>query len=72
MGAGKTLKAVEVAKQIKAKSILLIAPLNTRLGWKVTFERQGVDLEFKWISSSKEGKANLSDWQWAGTRPCSV
>mgnify|MGYP003665797307 CR=1 FL=1 len=64
MGAGKTLKAVEVAKQINAKSVLLIAPLNTRLGWKVTFERQGVDLPFKWISSSKDGKDSLSDWQW--------
>jgi len=64
MGAGKTLKAVEVAKRLGARTILLIAPLNTRLGWKVTFERQGVDLPFKWIRSTKEGLANLSDWQW--------
>jgi len=64
MGAGKTLKAVEVSKLIGAKKILLIAPLNTRLGWKVTFERQGVKLPFKWINSTKEGKANLSDWDW--------
>ena len=64
MGAGKTLKAVEVAKIIGAKTILLIAPLNTRLGWKVTFERQGVTIPFKWINSTKEGKANLSDWEW--------
>lgn len=64
MGAGKTLKAVEVAKRLSSQTILLIAPLNTRLGWKVTFERQGVDLDFKWINSTKLGKANLSDWDW--------
>jgi superfamily II DNA or RNA helicase len=64
MGAGKTLKAVEVAKMIDAKTILLIAPLNTRLGWEVTFKRQGVTLPFRWINSTKEGKANLSDWEW--------
>ena len=64
MGAGKTLKAVEVSKLIGAKTILLIAPLNTRLGWQVTFERQGVTLPFKWINSTKEGKGNLTDWEW--------
>jgi superfamily II DNA or RNA helicase len=64
MGAGKTLKAVEVCRRLGAQTILLIAPLNTRLGWKVTFERQGVGLPFKWINSTKEGKANLNDWEW--------
>jgi superfamily II DNA or RNA helicase len=64
MGAGKTLIAVEVAKGIGAETILLIAPLGTRLGWKVTFERQGVDLPFKWINSTKDGKQALSDWLW--------
>jgi superfamily II DNA or RNA helicase len=64
MGAGKTLKAVEVSKLIGAKTVLLIAPLNTRLGWQVTFQRQGVELPFKWINSTKEGKANLIDWEW--------
>lgn len=64
MGAGKTLKAVEVAKGLNAETILLIAPLNTRLGWQVTFERQSVELPFKWINSTKQGKANLSDWMW--------
>ena len=64
MGAGKTLIAVEVAKGLGAETILLIAPLGTRLGWKVTFERQGVDLPFKWISSSKDGKQARSDWDW--------
>ena len=64
MGAGKTLKAVEVAKLIGAKTILLIAPLNTRLGWQVTFDRQGVELPFRWINSTKDGKAALTEWEW--------
>lgn len=64
MGAGKTLIAVEVARELEAETILLIAPLGTRLGWRVTFERQGIDLPFKWISSSKDGKQALDDWQW--------
>jgi len=64
MGAGKTLKAVEVAKGIDAQTILLIAPLNTRLGWQVTFERQGVDLPFKWINSTKAGSQAKEDWSW--------
>jgi superfamily II DNA or RNA helicase len=64
MGAGKTLKAVEVVKRLDAKTVLLIAPLNTRLGWKVTFERQGVDLPFRWIRNSKDGLSSLEDWEW--------
>ena len=64
MGAGKTLIAVEVAKGLGAETILLIAPLGTRLGWKVTFERQGVELPFKWINSTKDGKQARSDWDW--------
>jgi hypothetical protein len=64
MGAGKTLISVEVAKRIGAETILLIAPLGTRLGWKVTFERQGVTLPFKWINSTKDGKKALDDWDW--------
>lgn len=64
MGAGKTLKAVEVAKRRGDDVILIIAPLGTRLGWQVTFERQGVELPFKWLNSTKEGKANLADWEW--------
>jgi superfamily II DNA or RNA helicase len=64
MGAGKTVKAVELAKRLGSKTILLIAPLGTRLGWQVTFARQGVDLPFKWIRNTKEGKDNLTDWEW--------
>jgi superfamily II DNA or RNA helicase len=64
MGAGKTLIAVESAKGLNAQTILLIAPLGTRLGWRVTFERQGVELPFKWINSTKDGKQALADWMW--------
>jgi superfamily II DNA or RNA helicase len=64
MGAGKTLIAVEVVKQLDSKVVLLIAPLGTRLGWRVTFERQGVALPFKWINSTKEGKQARDDWEW--------
>ena len=64
MGSGKTLKAVEVAKRIGAETILIIAPLNTRLGWQVTFDRQGVELPFRWISSTKGGKENMASWEW--------
>lgn len=64
MGAGKTLTGVEVAKRIGAQTILLIAPLGTRLGWKVTFERQGVTLPFHWLNSSKAGKEAMVEWEW--------
>lgn len=64
MGAGKTVKAVEAVRRRGDKVVLLIAPLGTRLGWKTTFERQGVDLPFKWLNSTKLGKANLEDWSW--------
>ena len=64
MGAGKTLIAVEAVKGLGAETVLLIAPLGTRLGWQVTFERQGVKLPFKWINSTKDGKQALADWGW--------
>jgi superfamily II DNA or RNA helicase len=64
MGAGKTLKAVEVVKRLAPETVLLIAPLGTRLGWQKTFERQSVELPFKWINSTKDGKQALSDWYW--------
>lgn len=62
MGAGKTLIAVEVAKKLASKTILLLAPLGTRVGWEVTFSRQGVTLPFRWVNSTKAGKENLDAW----------
>lgn len=64
MGAGKTLIAVESAKGLGAQTVLLIAPLGTRVGWQITFERQGVELPFRWINSTKSGKDALADWGW--------
>jgi superfamily II DNA or RNA helicase len=64
MGAGKTLKAVEVVRRRGDTVVLLIAPLGTRLGWKATFERQGVELPFRWLNSTKAGKEALQDWMW--------
>ena len=64
MGAGKTVKAVEVVKRRGDRVVLLIAPLGTRVGWQKTFERQGVDLPFKWLRSTKDGKQFLADWEW--------
>jgi superfamily II DNA or RNA helicase len=63
MGAGKTLKAVELFSRLGYTKVLVIAPLGTRLGWKVTFERQGVQLPFRWLNSTKDGKANLLGWE---------
>ena len=62
MGAGKTVKAVEVVRRRGDKIVLLIAPLGTRLGWKTTFERQGVSLPFRWLNSTKVGKDNMAGW----------
>jgi len=62
MGAGKTLKAVEVVRRRGDRFVLLIAPLGTRLGWRATFDRQGVELPFRWLNSTKQGKENLAGW----------
>jgi len=40
MGTGKTLMATEVALRLKAKTVLIIAPLNTYWGWHDTIQRQ--------------------------------
>lgn len=40
MGTGKTLNAVEVSRQLKAKRVLIIAPLGTHDGWTSTIKRQ--------------------------------
>lgn len=63
LSAGKTPVAVRVAQLRNARVILVTGPLNTRPGWKSTFERMGVDLPFYWIRNSKDGKAALSKLQ---------
>lgn len=45
MGTGKTLLAVEHAKQnVKGQRILIVAPVNTHAGWLKTFNRQWPDM----------------------------
>lgn len=52
-GTGKTVTAVEVARALGAKTVLVIAPPGTMSGWRTTFEGQGIDLPFLEISSKK-------------------
>jgi DNA or RNA helicases of superfamily II len=63
-GRGKTVIAVELAKRIEAKTILIVAPKNTRTGWMVHFRGQGVDLPFSYIDSSKNGKEAYGNLMW--------
>lgn len=58
-GVGKTLMSVELARAIGAKTVLLIAPLNTKDGWLKAVTNQGLDLPFKVINSSAKGVANF-------------
>lgn len=41
LGSGKTLMAVELALRLKAKQLLVIAPVGTHKGWEATLKRQG-------------------------------
>lgn len=47
-GTGKTLMAVELAKNLEAQTILIVGPANpgVRASWEQTFHIQGVDLPF--------------------------
>lgn len=60
LGVGKTVVALEVAKMRNAQTILIIAPLGTRLGWKVTAERQQMNHEFYWIKTDKNKEEYLT------------
>jgi superfamily II DNA or RNA helicase len=62
MGTGKTLMSVEVAKQIQANIVLIIAPLNTYWGWWDTIQRQNKYKEdVKKIDSTKAGVSAFAD-----------
>ena len=63
IGTGKTLVAVEAVRELRAKTVLIVAPLNVRLGWKVTFGRQGIELPFHWINSTQGGKNAAAAYQ---------
>jgi superfamily II DNA or RNA helicase len=60
-GAGKTLTTIEIAKIRDVKTMLVIGPKGTRTGWQVTAERQGLDLPFRWIVSTKNTLAKDGD-----------
>lgn len=64
MSAGKTLMASEMLRRRGDKFVLLIAPINTFGGWKRTLARQGVEVPFRVINSTKEGKKTFADYQW--------
>lgn len=60
VGGGKTLVAVEVAKKINAKCVLVIAPKGThKRAWHRTILRQIPDAEIKYLNSTIQGNNNL-------------
>jgi superfamily II DNA or RNA helicase len=64
-GAGKTLVGVEVAKRLKAKVILIIAPQSTLFGsWGRTVARQGLATEVKLLVGTAAGKKNFEALRW--------
>lgn len=74
MGSGKTLMAVEVAKGINAKTVLIIAPLNTYWGWYDTIQRQTdyqstiykIDSTTKGKVAMDELSAGVAGWYFIG------
>jgi hypothetical protein len=64
-GAGKTLLAVEVAKRLGAKTILIIAPQGThRSAWGRTVNRQGLADGVRVLIGDDKGRKALADLQW--------
>lgn len=55
-GAGKTCTSIEIAKIREVKTLLIIGPKGTRTGWEITAKRQGLDLPFRWIQSTVDGR----------------
>jgi superfamily II DNA or RNA helicase len=56
-GTGKTVQAVELARQIGAQTILVAGPVRKTdvANWRDTFVVQGIDLPFNRIDSSEAG-----------------
>jgi hypothetical protein len=64
-GAGKTVVAVEVAKQLRPETLLIIAPPSThRNSWQKTLERQGVTSEVRLLIGTEKGKKNFEALRW--------
>lgn len=65
VGGGKTLVAVEAARRLGVKSVLVIAPQGTHTrGWKRTIQRQISGATVKRLDSTIRGKAALAELQW--------
>lgn len=63
MGTGKTVMGVEVALRMNAKTVLIVAPLNTYWGWYDTIMRQSEYAvpELTKIDSTTKGKQAFVD-----------
>lgn len=59
VGKGKTVMSVELAKRIGARTILVICPLGTMIGWERTFNMQEYGLPVRRINSTKSGKESM-------------
>ena len=57
VGGGKTLVAIEAAKKLGVKNVLVIAPKGThKRAWQRTIERQIPNASVNYINSTKKGK----------------
>lgn len=56
IGSGKTLIVVEHAIRTGARTVLVVCPLGTRIGWERTFKGQGWDLPVLRVESTKAGR----------------
>lgn len=65
MGTGKTAISIEFCKRISAKTVLIIAPLQTVDGWERHMELLGYNgLPFRQIMPGKDGQKAFADYQW--------
>src|SRR5690606_26939811 len=55
-----TLTAVEVVRERDPRTVVVVCPLGTRVGWEQTFERQGLDLPVRRVASTTRGKEALA------------
>ena len=75
MGTGKTVMATEVALRLNAKTVLVIAPLNTYWGWYDTIQRQSeytakglfkIETSTKGREAFENLKAGKEGWYFVG------
>lgn len=57
LGTGKTLISVEAALRLGVRTVLVAAPLGTRVGWERRFAGQGWTAPIHRVTSKAEGKA---------------